>query len=239
MNNDKEKRGLWKVLKEKGYYIALILCACAIGISGYVYYRSTTKTETTNPSTTTPPKATRPAAMTDDGDLVPAIGTDPAATDSTTGPAATGEPGDGATTPPSGEKPVKTMWPVEGQTAAAYAMDRLAYNETTRDWRGHHGVDITAAAGTEVKAAADGTVYTVYEDDLMGTTVVVRHEGGYVTTYASLAEDTAVSAGDTVACGDVLGQVGQTALSEKALEPHVHFSVTCNSVAVDPAEFVE
>ena len=57
MNNDKEKRGLWKVLKEKGYYIALILCACAIGISGYVYYRSTTKTEATNPSTTTPPQS--------------------------------------------------------------------------------------------------------------------------------------------------------------------------------------
>ena len=38
MNNDKQNRGFWKSLKDKGYYIALILCAAAIGISGYVYY---------------------------------------------------------------------------------------------------------------------------------------------------------------------------------------------------------
>ena len=130
------------------------------------------------------------------------------------------------------------MWPVEGETAAAYAMDRLAYNETTRDWRVHNGVDLTATAGTEVKAAADGTVYTVYSDDLLGTTVVIRHSGGYVTTYSSLSEETAVAAGDTVSCGDTIGTVGKTALTEKALEPQVHFSVTCNDQGLDPAEFV-
>ena len=150
----------------------------------------------------------------------------------TTAPSETG----GETT---GTKPVKTMWPVEGETAAAYAVDKLAYNETTRDWRVHNGVDLTAAAGTEVQAAADGTVYTVYDDDLMGTTVVIRHSGGYVTTYSSLSEETAVAAGDTVSCGDTIGTVGQTALTEKALEPHVHFSVTCNDQGMDPAEFVE
>ena len=40
MNNDKQNRGFWQSLKGKGYYIALILCAAAIGISGYVYYLS-------------------------------------------------------------------------------------------------------------------------------------------------------------------------------------------------------
>ncbi|MFR8334508.1 MAG: hypothetical protein ACLU9S_20900 [Oscillospiraceae bacterium] len=40
MNNDKQNRGFWQSLKGKGYYIALILCAAAIGISGYVYYQS-------------------------------------------------------------------------------------------------------------------------------------------------------------------------------------------------------
>ena len=32
MNNDKQNRGFWQSLKGKGYYIALILCAAAIGI---------------------------------------------------------------------------------------------------------------------------------------------------------------------------------------------------------------
>ena len=74
--------------------------------------------------------------------------------------------------------------------------------------------------------------------DSLGTTVVIRHSGGYVTTYSSLSEETAVAAGDTVSCGDTIGTVGKTALTEKALEPHVHFSVTCNDKGLDPAEFV-
>ena len=60
-------------------------------------------------------------------------------------------------------------------------MDCLSYNETTRDWRVHNGVDIAAEEGTPVMAAADGQVYTVYEDETMGTTVVIRHEDGYTT----------------------------------------------------------
>ena len=242
MNNDKQNRGFWKSLKDKGYYIALILCAAAIGISGYVYYRSNqSKTPDSLAGTGTAPSVTGQTATTPAGangeedDLVPAIGTTPTKPTEpgeTTAPSETG----GETT---GTKPVKTMWPVEGETAAAYAVDKLAYNETTRDWRVHNGVDLTAAAGTEVQAAADGTVYTVYDDDLMGTTVVIRHSGGYVTTYSSLSEETAVAAGDTVYCGDTIGTVGQTALTEKALEPHVHFSVTCNDQWMDPAEFVE
>lgn len=187
----------------------------------------------TTPSDTAP-KTTKPAGPDGAGDeLVPAIGTTPGKQ-----PTESGETTAPTTTESTGTKPAKTMWPVEGETAAAYAMDRLAYNETTRDWRVHNGVDLTATAGTAVKAAADGTVYTVYSDDLLGTTVVIRHSGGYVTTYSSLSEETAVAAGDTVSCGDTIGTVGKTALTEKALEPHVHFSVTCNDKGLDPAEFV-
>ena len=101
------------------------------------------------------------------------------------------------------------------------------------------GVDIAAEAGTPVYAAAAGTVYTVYEDEAMGTTVVIRHEGGYVTCYASLAKDVAVAAGEPVELGQKLGCVGETALMESAIGEHVHFSVTCNDVPVDPAAFLK
>lgn len=232
MNNDKKNRGLWQGLKEKGYYIALILCACAIGISGYVYYRNSNDKSQEKLAASPSENQQMAVGPTSEGDsLLPAMGTTPR--NGTTGPTTE------TTQPTTTGKPEKTMWPVEGDTAAAYSMDKLAYNETTRDWRVHNGVDLTAQAGTDVVAAADGTVYTVYEDDVMGTTVVLRHTGGYVTTYASLAENPGVSAGDTVSCGDVIGQVGRTALCEKALEPHVHFSVTCNGLGIDPAEFVE
>ena len=135
-------------------------------------------------------------------------------------------------------KDIRTASPVAGEIVAVYAMDSLGYNATTRDWRVHSGVDIAADEGTAVCAAADGTVYTVYEDETMGTTVVIRHVDGYVTTYASLSEDVSVKAGDSVAMGQKIGCVGQTALLESAIGCHVHFGVTCNDEPVDPQEFL-
>ena len=118
-------------------------------------------------------------------------------------------------------------------------MDCLSYNETTRDWRVHNGIDIAADAGTTVCAAAAGTVYTVFQDDTMGTTVVIRHDGGYVTQYASLAEDVTVKTGDTVQMGDAIGKVANTALLESAQGDHLHFSVMLNDEHVDPVAFLE
>ena len=207
----------------KGYYIALILCAVAIGISGYLYYRNTAnKPDNTLES---------PQSVNDpvQGDVQTAVTT----------------PGDtqpGATTPdPTAgtKKPGKITRPVSGDTVLDYAMETLSYNPTTRDWRVHNGIDIAAEAGTKVCAAADGTVYTVYEDETMGMTVVIRHEGGYVTKYSSLAENVSVTAGQTVSAGDTIGTVGATALLETAIGDHVHFSVTCNGVDIDPNAFLE
>lgn len=202
----------------KGYYIALVLCAAAIGISGYLYYRGND------------PQADVPAAVTQQ-DQMPSGTTKPEKEEQTTATTKPVEP----TVP---KKPLKTAAPLEGEAVASYSMECLSYNATTRDWRTHAGMDIAAEAGTEVKAAADGEVYTVYNDDKMGTTVVIRHEGGYTTHYASLAEDVAVAAGDQVTLGQTIGTVGSTAMMESALGDHVCFRVTCNGEAVDPEEFL-
>ena len=101
------------------------------------------------------------------------------------------------------------------------------------------GIDIAAEAGTEVCVAAAGEVYTVYEDDTMGMTVVLRHEGGYVTTYSSLSKELKVEAGDTVTLGQALGTVDNTAPMETAIGDHVHFSVRCNDQPMDPMEFLK
>ena len=201
------------ILSGKGYYIALILCAVAIGISGYLYYQNVNEPV---------------------GD-VPAIATDP-----TTG--ATLPNGNTPTDPTSPTTPQKrltaTASPVTGEQVMEYAMDCLTYNPTTRDWRTHDGVDIAADAGTIVCAAADGTVYTVYDDDTMGVTVVIRHEDGYTSSYACLAEEVAVKPGDVVTMGQAIGAVGQTALMESAIGHHLHFSVTLNDESISPADFL-
>ncbi len=219
-----------KFMSGKGYYIALVLCAIAIGISGYMYYRTANK-----PETLSGPDAS--VAVTQPGEDLPVIAqpTRPV----TTTPQATqpSETTPGSTKPHS-SKPTKTASPVKGETVAPYAMDCLAYNATTRDWRVHNGVDIAAEAGTKVCAAAAGEVYTVYQDDTMGYTVVISHSGGYKTRYASLSEDVKVKVGDKVSLGQTIGTVGNSALLESAIGDHLHFSVTCDGEDVDPAEFL-
>ena len=198
----------------KGYYIALTVCAAAIGIMSYVYYsgRAEPVVQTAN----------APASIVGTVSLP------------TRGP----EPSESAQTQPTAGK-MATCAPVDGQVLMEYAMEVLSYNQTTRDWRVHNGVDFAAAAGTPVVAAADGQVYTVYEDDQLGMTVVIRHQGGYTTKYASLSAAVPVSAGQPVSMGQTIGTVGNTALMENALGDHVHFTVTKNDAPVDPMDFLD
>ena len=218
-------------LGAKGYYIALILCAAAIGISGYVYYRNATNDD---PSLQDPTADIGVISPTNDPDL-PAVGTQPGI-DKDDPQLSVPDP----TAPDDSQKqPLKTCAPVSGKTITDFAVDCLAYNETTRDWRTHDGIDIAAEAGTAVCAAADGTVYTTYSDESMGTTVVIRHADGYVTVYSSLSEDLEVQSGDTVTMGQTIGYVGNTALLETAIGDHLHFSVTKNDKHMDPADFID
>ena len=214
------KKKFTKSIGAKGYYIALILCAAAIGISGYLYYRNANDTSLQND-----PAATVGGTVND--------GVEVAATQS--GEIAQTTP---TTEPTTGKRPGKIVKPVNGDLIADYAMDCLSYNQTTRDWRVHSGMDFAAEPGTMVMAAASGQVYTVYEDETMGMTVVISHEGGYMTQYSSLSEELKVSAGDTVTAGQAIGYVGNTALLESAIGDHLHFSVTCNNQYVDPEEFL-
>ena len=199
----------------RGYYIALVLCAVAIGISGYLYYQSN------NPSLEDPEATV---------DVM-----NPNASGTQMGTQAT----NGTTQPNPTKKPFKTGKPVAGDVVMDYSRDCLCYNPTTRDWRTHDGMDFAAAAGSVVGAAAEGVVYTIYQDDTMGTTVVIRHEDGYVTTYASLDENVLVSVGETVQLGQAIGYVGCSALLETALGEHLHFSVTCDGVSIDPESFFQ
>ena len=226
------KRKFGSSISGKGYYIALILCAVAIGITGYLYYSNANDDDTQlrqNDETVIDVHA----GEENDQDVAavatrpPLVGEDTTQSQDTTNPPAA-----------AGKKP-KTTAPLSGQTIAGYAMDCLSYNQTTRDWRTHNGIDIAAEAGTQVNAAADGTVYSVFKDETMGMTVVINHEGGYCTKYSSLSEQVQVAPGDTVEAGQAIGCVGNSAMLESALGDHLHFSVTCNGESVDPQSFLE
>ena len=225
MNENKRNRSMFG----KGYYIALILCVTAIGITGYLYNRNENK-QADIPIQGNPTESTL-SAVVEQSDDVAVIATRPKAD--------TEIPFSEATAPSQTQKGLKTTAPVSGQTLMGYSMEALSYNQTTRDWRVHNGVDIAAEEGTPVLASADGEVRAVYADDTLGSTVVIRHTGGYTTQYSSLSEDVSVKVGDTVSMGQAIGTVGSTALVESTMGAHLHFSVTYQDQPMDPAAFLE
>ncbi|MCC8156794.1 MAG: peptidoglycan DD-metalloendopeptidase family protein [Oscillospiraceae bacterium] len=130
------------------------------------------------------------------------------------------------------------IWPVSGAVETGYSMAALVYNRTMQDWRTHDGLDIAAAIGTQVRAAANGRVTDVYADDAYGTTVVISHNGGLCSVYSNLAATPTVAVGDTVGVGQVIGAVGDTALAEIGEPAHLHFAMTCDGESVDPGEYM-
>lgn len=129
--------------------------------------------------------------------------------------------------------------PLEGNTVTPFSMDTLLYNATMDDWRTHNGIDIAAAEDSAVTAAAAGKVLSVTDDYWLGTTVCVECADGYVLTYASLQGSPAVSEGDTVAPGDMIGTAGASSILEEDAGVHLHFSVTKDGVFVDPTEYLK
>ena len=141
-------------------------------------------------------------------------------------------------TPVIAQEPRLVVEPLKGEVLMAFSVDQLVYSPTLADWRTHDGVDISAKPGTTVLAASAGTVASVEDDPLMGTTVTIDHEGGYTTVYANLQAKPTVLPGDLVTAGQIIGAVGSTAAAEAAQSPHLHFSVTQDGEAVDPSEFL-
>lgn len=97
----------------------------------------------------------------------------------------------------------------------------------------HAGTDIGAQYGAEVTAAAAGSVTIATYGSGYGNYVMLSHADGSVTLYGHMSS-LAVSAGQTVSQGDVIGYVGSTGNSTG---PHLHFEVRINGSPVDPMQF--
>ena len=106
------------------------------------------------------------------------------------------------------------VWPVSGQTLSGFGLKPGGQR--------NDGVDIGAASGTVVKAAAAGdVVYAGNQVPGFGNLVLIKHPGGWVTAYAHLSETT-VKIKDHVEQGDEVGEVGQTGGVDT---PHLHFEI--------------
>lgn len=232
----------------KGFYIVLFLCVAAIGISGYflidyVNVEEETQSVTANPSITLPdssasvttPKPDKEAEQetkeTEKSVQLP-MTDDPEAAEQN------GQQQEAPETQQQETKNVVYTWPVKGEILRTFSLETLSYDVTMGDWRTHNGIDIAAEVGWNVMAAGEGQVVDVFEDALMGVTVVVQQPDGVVATYANLQSNPPVSVGDMVDTGSILGQVGETAIAESGLNSHLHLEMTANEQAVDPLNYL-
>ncbi len=97
--------------------------------------------------------------------------------------------------------------------------------------RMHHGLDLAAAEGTPVLAAAGGTVRYSGRRGGYGNVVIVAHDDGTESRYAH-CRDLSVKAGERVGSGQAIATVGSTGRSTGA---HLHFEVRRDGQAIDPA----
>ncbi|MEA2427340.1 MAG: hypothetical protein QOF37_968 [Thermoleophilaceae bacterium] len=120
------------------------------------------------------------------------------------------------------------IWPVNGPIVSPFGM---------RWGRLHAGVDIAVPSGTPIRAAAAGTVaFTQPEASSggYGNYTCIAHGGGISTCYAHQTSF-AVSGGQQVSQGQVIGTVGCTG---HCFGPHLHFEVRINGTPVDPLGYL-
>ena len=210
MNHDKTK----SFFGGRGFYIALVLCLAVVGVAGYLALVQ--QAEVAREDRDTPVVQQEPVE-----DIQRAQVPEPVE----------------ETLKPEELLP-QVCSPLDGTTVTVFSMTELLYDTTMADWRTHDGIDVQAEEGAAVKTAAGGTVQSVTDDELMGTTVVIDHEGGYSTRYSSLQKDVPVTAGQQVVAGEVIGRVGTTSAAESQMGPHLHFSVSRDGAVIDPRDYV-
>lgn len=124
------------------------------------------------------------------------------------------------------------IWPCPSSTYVTSAFG-MRDHPLFGDERPHSGIDIAGSAGSEVLAADSGTVAVATYSSSYGNYVTIYHSNGDYTLYAHMSS-LAVSAGQSVTQGDVIGYVGSTGW---VTGPHLHFEIRVNGSTVDPLSY--
>lgn len=120
-------------------------------------------------------------------------------------------------------------WPLPSNRVTITSFFGYRSDPFTGKSSNHYGTDIAAPKGTEIYSAHGGVVLTSTYNGSYGNYVVVSRGDGTNTLYAHMSKR-AVSAGQTVSQGQVIGYVGSTG---RSTAPHLHFEVRVNGVRGD------
>ncbi len=130
-----------------------------------------------------------------------------------------------------GRAPGRLAWPVSGVLTSPFGM---RIHPVLGGRRMHNGIDIGLPTGSPIYASANGRVILAERRGGYGRMVVLDHGGGLSTLYAHQSS-IAVSVGDEVLAGDVIGYIG---CSGYCTGPHLHFEVREVGAPVDPMKYL-
>lgn len=124
-----------------------------------------------------------------------------------------------------------TAMPVSGTVTSPFG-----YRDSPVDgsYKFHYGLDLAAAAGTEIGAFAGGTVDYVGESAVCGKYIQLRHAGDVTSFYCHCSKVLAHT-GDTVSPGQTIALVGETG---DATGPHLHLQLKKGEEYLDPADYL-
>lgn len=129
---------------------------------------------------------------------------------------------------PAASGPSMFRWPADGKVVSRFG--------PKTDGLSNDGINIAAAIGDPIWAAADGEVAYVGKDlEGYGNLLILRHKDGWMSSYAH-ANEFLLNKGDIVGQGDLLGYIGETG---SVRSPQLHFSLREGKIPVDPESMLD
>ncbi len=124
-----------------------------------------------------------------------------------------------------------SIWPAQGWLTGTFGGRSDPF---TGEPGFHQGIDIATDKGQPVFATADGVVESAAYTGDYGNLIVLRHEFGLATRYGHLSRF-AVTAGQSVKRGEVIGYVGSTG---RATGAHIHYEILANGKLINPLQLL-
>ena len=128
-------------------------------------------------------------------------------------------------------------WPVNGNILLDYSMDQTIYYPTLDQYRLSPAIAVQAVEGAPVMSAVNGTVYSIEQDVKTGTTVTMELGNGYQAIYGQLT-DLAVSEGDTIKKGTIIGYIGQPTKYYSTEGTNLYFAMKKDGEPIDPIAYL-
>lgn len=135
-------------------------------------------------------------------------------------------------------KDSQLLWPVQGSILMPYDMENTVYYSTLDEYRCNPGLVIQSKQGTAIKAAADGVITTLSEDDELGVCINQAIGDGYIATYGQIVNPE-VAAGDFVEAGQTIAYVNKPTRYYTKEGDNIYFAIAKDGEPVDPLSFID